>query len=265
MGATKNLVLGGSGMIGTALCHFLKGKGESVTNLDLENGHDLRIMNLDEYSNHDFVWFLAWDVGGAKYLSDKSNQHSLMYNNIKICENVFSFLGKHQLPFLFSSSQLAAPDNSYGVTKLMAEHWTSLLGGYCVRFWNVYGWETPGIKSHVIPDLIMQALTQGKISLMTTGEEERQFIYMDDCVRQLDLIRSGSNKDVHLTNGEWIKIRTIAEMIGEKLKAAVSVGDTIGYSNKIDPHPSYRDFNWNTSLSTGLDQLIEFAKNHIRK
>ena len=256
MGAAKNLVLGGSGTIGSALCSYLHRSGEAVTNLDIKTGFDLREDNLAPYTDYDYVWFLAWDVGGAKYLTDPVRQYSLMENNIRICENVFPFLKDSKIPFLFSSSQLVSPDNSYGITKLLGEHWTRLLNGTIARFWNVYGWEEPGEKSHVIPDLFMQGLIKNKITLLTSGEEERQFIYMDDCVKNLFRIRGEQNKMVHLTNGQWVKIREVAAAIGKILNVPVESGESKGYQHKIDPDPTHKNYTWDTSLENGL-QLIK--------
>jgi len=263
MGVTKNLVLGGSGTIGSALCKYLVSQGEQVTNLDVKEGNDLCDMDMTPYAGHDFAWFLAWDVGGAKYLSEAGFQHSMMMNNARICTNVFSFLEKTKMPFLFTSSQLAAPDNTYGVTKLMGERWTHLLNGITVRLWNVYGWEEPGTKSHVIPDLVIQAMTQGKITLMTDGEEERQFIFMNDCVQNFGRIRKSGEKIVHLTNGEWIKIIDIARVVGKLLNVEVIAGNKKGYQNKIEPDPAYKNYPWETSLEKGIQFIMEKAHQYL--
>ena len=151
----KNLVLGGSGTIGSSLCKELKAQGEEVINLDLKIGFDLRTLNLFNYKDVDYVWFLAWEVGGAKFLYNADNQLKIIQNNTLICKNVFSFLKSTQIPFVFASSQLASYDNAYGVTKKLGEQWSRILNGNIVRFWNVYGWETPGERSHIIPDLFI--------------------------------------------------------------------------------------------------------------
>ncbi|MDP4267864.1 MAG: NAD-dependent epimerase/dehydratase family protein, partial [Bacteroidota bacterium] len=147
MANRRNLVLGGSGTIGTELCKSLIKQGEEVINLDLKNGFDLRFMDLMPYKNVDYLWFLAWEVGGAKYIYNNNNLYDIINNNSLICHNIFSFLKKTKIPFLFTSSQLASSDNTYGITKLLGEEWTKILGGKTVRFWNVYGWEEPSEKS----------------------------------------------------------------------------------------------------------------------
>ena len=173
MGIKTNLVLGGSGTIGSALCNHLEKKGEKVVNLDLKTGFDIRFHSLEPFKKVDYVWFLAWEVGGAKFLTKDSNLINIIHNNTILCEKVFSFLNDTHIPFMFTSSQLATTETPYGITKLLGEKWTQILNGQTVRFWNVYGWEEPGERSHVIPDLILQALTKKSIYLMTNGQEER--------------------------------------------------------------------------------------------
>ena len=264
MGVTKNLVLGGSGAIGSALCQHLISKNETVINLDLKEGFDLRTESLHDYKNVDYVWFLAWDVGGAKYMNEKKNQLGILRNNTLICQNVFSFLEETGIPFLFTSSQLAADDNTYGMTKLLGEYWSKLLKeSQVARFWNVYGWETPGVRSHVIPDLVMQAITKKEISLFTSGEEQRQFIYMEDCVKNLYIARELKIKNIHLTNGEWIKIKDIAHIIGDLFNVPVHFGIEKGYEKKIDPDSSYADFKWDTSIEKGIQMIAREARYYL--
>ena len=68
----KSLVLGSDGQIGAELCKFLKKQGHEVTGFDNAKNpsQDLRIPNIvDELvQQSDFVMFLAFDVGGSRYL-----------------------------------------------------------------------------------------------------------------------------------------------------------------------------------------------------
>lgn len=48
----------------------------------------------------------------------------------------------------------------------IGEVWTKELGGKTVRLWNVYGWEEPDIRSHVIPDLVIQGSLKAKSFLI---------------------------------------------------------------------------------------------------
>ncbi len=267
MATTKNLVLGGSGLIGKALCEHLRSIGEEVINIDLLNGpeQDLRNMDLSLYTGVDYVWFLAWDVGGAKYLTAEKNLLNILHNNTLLCEKVFSFLEQTRIPFLFATTQLADPNNTYGVTKLLGEEWTKLLGGKLARFWNVYGWEEPGEKSHVIPDLVIQGLRDKQISLMTSGEEERQFIYKDDCARNLVAIRASNETDVDLTAGRWYPIKEVAGIIAKKTNATLTLGPKMGYNNKLEPSKLPAFIKADVSLEAGIEKIMQQASLYLEK
>lgn len=264
MGVRKNLVLGGAGTIGTALCNYLKKMGEEVTSLDIKEGFDLRIDPLSPYKDVDYVWFLAWEVGGAKYLGNEKYLVDIIKKNTIICEKVFQFLEDTRLPFMFASSQLAAADTPYGVTKLLGEEWTRLLNGQICRFWNVYGWEEPGEKSHVIPDLILQAITNGKIELLTDGQEQRQFIFMDDCVENMYAIRQAGATRVDITNQSWVTIEHVASQIAAIHQVPLKLGSKKGYSNKIEPVSTY-PLVFKTDLKTGIQLITEKAKNYLNQ
>lgn len=264
MGITTNLILGGSGLIGKELQKQLLRLGEEVINLDIKEGVDLRSYSLEKYKETDYIWFLAWDSGGAKYLTNKNNFLNIYKNNTSLFTNIFSFIEKYNKPFLFTSSQLAATDTPYGLTKLYAEKWTELLGGKIVRMWNVYGWEEPDERSHVLPDLIVQALIKSKIELMTNGEEQRQFIYVEDCVKNLIQIRTMKETIFTLTNGNWIKIKDMAAIIADELKISLSLGKEKGYENLIEPF-NIEKFSFNHSLQSGINKLTEAAHSFLQK
>ena len=210
----KILVLGSSGLVGTSLVRLLRSKKHDVTEWDIliNKSHDLRI-GCPYTDQFDFVFFLAYDIGGSKYLEEQKT--AFIKNNMKIMINVFEELERSKVPFLYTSSQMDNMDNPYGTLKKIGNHYTSLLNGLIVRFWNVYGPEVIGIKSHVIPDFIDQFLKNGHIKLMTDGSEQRQFLHTEDCARALEccflnyeLFKKKCIIDI--TNFEWIKIVDLA-------------------------------------------------------
>ncbi len=260
MGTTSNLILGGSGLVGKELQKQLRQDGEQVINLDIKEGIDLRTYSMEEYADIDYVWFLAWDSGGAKYLTNEKNFLNIYKNNVQLCNTIFSFIEKYNKPFLFTSSQLAASDNPYGLTKLFGEKWGTLLGGKIVRMWNVYGWEEPDERSHVIPDLVIQALINKKIELMTSGEERRQFIFVEDCVKNLIRIRKMDGINFSLTNGKWMKIKEVATAIASHLKIEIQLGKERGYENLIEPdNLLLKQFTFQYSLQDGINEIIKSA------
>src|SRR5947207_1098916 len=179
----RNLVVGSEGFVGKPFCTYLETAGEAVVRFDIKRSknEDARAAQLP-LNGIDRVYFLAWDVGGAKYLYREDSQFRQLDWNLKLLLNVMPQLQAAGVPFLFVSSQLAEEyDTVYGVTKRLGEVWTHLLEGVRVRLWNVYGpVEEPTERTHVVSDLVYQAMFNRKIELMTTGEEQRHFIHTDD-------------------------------------------------------------------------------------
>ena len=228
----KHLVLGSSGQIGAHLVKYLQSKGEQVYEYDLvlnqndkfnTSRYDLRIQNeylLDCYVNScDIVYFLAFDVGGAKYLEKYQNTYEFIDNNMRIMINTFDLLKRYEKPFIFASSQMSEMGySSYGMLKSLGEKITRNLGGLVVRFWNVYGYETNPAKSHVITDFIKMAKKEGTIKMRTDGTESRQFLYADDaCEALLTLSKKYNNldktEDYCITSFKWNKVYEIANIL----------------------------------------------------
>lgn len=268
----KYLVIGSSGQIGLALTDCLKHKNDSyVMTFDIveDKWMDLRIPGrIDYFMKHtDFVFFLAFDVGGSTYLKTYQNTYDFLGNNTKIIVNTFSALKEYNKPFIFASSQMSNMTfSSYGVLKSLGEHYTKVLKGLIVKFWNVYGIENDPNKTHVITDFIKMALNDGKINMRTNGQEERQFLYANDCAealyvlsKQYDMI--GSNDNIHVTSFKWLKILDVANVIAHTVgNVSVVPGqqiDTIQNGQRNEPDPYILDI-WKpkTSISTGINEMV---------
>jgi len=116
----KYLVLGSAGQIGAELCKFLKNNGNEVIEFDIVNSteEDLRIPDvLDSIiPKVDFVMFLAFDVGGSRYLKKYQHTYEFIENNTKLTLYTFQTLKKYNKPFIFASSQMANMSYSpYGI------------------------------------------------------------------------------------------------------------------------------------------------------
>ncbi len=263
----KNLVIGSDGFIGKPFCEYLSQKGEEVIRFDIKRNskEDGRSYKFD-LKKIDRVYFLAWDVGGSKYLYDKKLQMGQLKWNLDLMRNVFDAIEKEKKDFLFVSSQLAEEcDTVYGVTKRLGEVWTSELGGVCVRVWNAYGYMEPNdVKSHVISDFVHQALTTKKIKMMTKGEESRQFTHINDLSKSFHMALSLKNRTrtvFDASSYEWARIIDIANIIAELTGAKVIQGKSNGH----DPLPSKnmgRVPGWlpGITLRDGISAMIDQAK-----
>lgn len=242
----KITILGSSGQIGAYLTEYLREKGYTVNEFDIVNGshQDMTLIpnsNLDQViSDTDFVFFLAFDVGGSRYL--KKYQHTFQFidNNSRIMVNAFSLLKKYNKKFIFASSQMSNMNYSpYGVLKNVGELYTKSLNGLIVKFWNVYGIEKDYDKSHVITDFIRKGFETGTIDMLTNGQEEREFLYAEDCCEALELIMQNydqftSEDNLHITSFQSTKIIDIAHMVAGQFNLIGKTNIKIKVSDESD-------------------------------
>ena len=269
----KYLVLGSAGQIGAHLTGFLRNRRDTVIEYDLVNSQeqDLRRPSpalLEKTADADFVMFLAFDVGGSRYLKTYQNTYEFVSNNVKIMDNVFDALKESGKPFIFASSQMSNMNySSYGVLKALGEYYTRSLNGLIIKFWNVYGVEHDPAKSHAITDFLRKAQSQGKIEMMTDGTEMRQLLYADDACEALRFLAqpqtyASMSRDVnlHITSFEWVRIIDTARLIGELMSVPVIPGqasDTVQKDLRNEPDRFLLQF-WRpaTPLRDGISEVI---------
>ena len=191
----KVTILGSEGQIGAYLSEYLQKKGHEVTGIDVVYGpeNDLRVTPNSyvesKIENADFVFFLAFDVGGSRYLKKYQHTFDFVNNNTRVMANTFRLLKKYNKRFVFASSQMSNMSYSpYGVMKRVGELHTTALKGLTVKFWNVYGIEKDMEKAHVITDFIRRGFEEGEFEMLTDGTEERQFLYAEDCCEALETV-----------------------------------------------------------------------------
>jgi nucleoside-diphosphate-sugar epimerase len=261
----RELVLGGEGLIGSELVRTLRANGHRAVSLDLKSGFDLRRpFDLKPFEECDRVWFLAWDTGGAKFLESADRQHEQYKNNCELSLRIFDALAQTRRPFLFTTSQLAGLPNAYGTTKLMAWHWALHLGGKVARLWNVYGWEHPGTRSHVITDLVLSGL-RGRVKCMTNGEEMRLFLYKTDCVVALLTLFDGPLQSAEIAGPQWLKIREVAEEIARQLDVKTELGEAKGSEVPINPRELLPNWLPKVSLAEGIAGVISDARAYVNQ
>lgn len=273
---SKIAVLGSSGQIGAYLVEHLRGKGHTVTGIDIVpcNGVTDEICDLREarvdLTPYDFVYFLAFDVGGSTYLKTYQHTHEFMNNNMSMMVNVFNSLKESKTPFMFTSSQMASMSYSpYGLLKHLGELNAKALGGLVVKFWNVYGIERDLEKAHVITDFVLKA-KKGLIDMMTDGQEVRQFLYAEDCCECLDILATryteiDREQELHITSFQWTSILQIANIVAGYVPGSdISIGtagDTVQKDARNEPDPYIKNF-WipTTSLHKGISQVVDSMK-----
>jgi nucleoside-diphosphate-sugar epimerase len=267
----KILVLGSDGQIGEPLVEFLSNLHHNVIKFDIYSNPitDLRVPNILDgiLSSIDFVFFLAFDVGGSVYLKKYQNSYEFISNNMKIMTNTFDSLKKFNTPFVFASSQMADMSySSYGLLKHIGEKYVENMNGKVIKFWNVYGFERNIEKAHVITDFILMAKQKNEIEMRTNGDESRQFLYVDDCCKCVSIIMNKFNKieekKLDVSSFEWIRIYDIARMIASEFDGCrIFVGNEIDDVQrdalKEPDNKILKYWNPETSIISGITQIID--------
>jgi nucleoside-diphosphate-sugar epimerase len=273
----KYTVLGSDGLIGSHLTRFLRAQGHEVVEFDIAVApyQDLRIdYAVDSYINEsDFVFFMAFDVGGATYL--KSYQHTFDFvdNNTRLMTNTFRALKDLRKPFIFASSEMANLSfSSYGALKLVGEHYCKVLDSPVVKFWNIYGIEKNHSKTHVITDFVRMALNKNPITMKTDGTEERQFLYADDCAEAIYKMSLQYDKlsrlsEYHIASFDWTSIKNVASIVSELCDGATIIPsreqDLTHRSQRHDPSRFIlTEGLWKptTSLRLGIAKIVEHER-----
>ena len=278
------LILGSSGQVGAYLSEYLRSEGYEVLEFDIVNdpSQDMTVIPNGELEAKiymaDFVYFLAFDVGGSHYLKKYQHTFKFIDNNTRLMANAFGLLEKYNKPFIFASSQMSNMSYSpYGVMKRVGELYTKSLNGVIVKFWNVYGIEKDMEKAHVITDFIRKGFESGNIDMMTDGTEAREFLYAEDCCEALHKLMGSyddlsSNDELHITTGNYTTILEIAEIIqrlfsniGKEIMISPAESkDEVQKDARNVPDPYIRKF-WEpkTSVKEGITKVFEeMRKDH---
>ena len=280
-GQMRITVLGSSGQIGAYLSEYLSRKGHIVREFDIVNGIHQDMTHIpntylrNAIMESDFVFFLAFDVGGSRYLKKYQHTFDFVNNNTRLMANAFGLLEQYDKPFIFASSQMSNMSYSpYGTLKRVGELYTESLGGLVVKFWNVYGIEKDHKKAHVITDFIRKGFEDGDFEMLTDGEEVRQFLYAEDCCEGLEAVMKNydefyANDPLHITNFDYTTIREVAIIIENEFRLIgkpVNIipgkaSDTVQLDKRNEADPFIRKY-WSpkTDLVTGISKVFEAMK-----
>jgi len=283
----KITILGSGGQIGAYLTKYLREKGHTVIEFDAVNNpqEDMtlipNILLEERIADSDFVFFLAFDVGGSRYLKKYQHTFQFINNNTRLMANAFGILEKYNKRFVFASSQMSNMTYSpYGVLKNVGELYTKALKGLTVKFWNVYGVEQDLEKSHVITDFIRRGFEEGEFEMLTDGTEERQFLYAEDCCEALETIMESytdfkPEDPLHITSFRNESIKEVAaiiqgqfNLIGKydvKIKPGLAK-DSV-QMDKRNEADNYITGWWmpKTNLQDGITKVFSDMKKHYEK
>jgi len=116
-------------------------------------------------------------------------------------------------------------DTPYQIHKLLGELYAYWMYDYyglsitVVRYFNVYGpGEVPGKYRNVIPNFIYWAMKRKPLPITGTGEETRDFTYVEDAVDatlRATVVKEAIGEAFNIASGKEVKIIELAKMINE--------------------------------------------------
>jgi nucleoside-diphosphate-sugar epimerase len=122
----------------------------------------------------------------------------------------------------FVSIHLETP---YQLNKLVGELYCNFFSDYyklpvCIaRYFNVYGpGEVPGKYRNVIPNFVWWALHRQPLAITGTGEETRDFTYVDDIVDgtlRMGAVKEAVGEAINLASGTETRVIDLANWINE--------------------------------------------------
>ena len=251
----KVLVTGGNGAVGSNLVKKLLDLDAKVTVLDDFSQSEKGNLSLDKHLNiirgnivnpkilnkvfskkYDYVFHLAARFANEMSVNDPMEDlriniqgtmqvllHASRQNPECFVYTSSSSVYGHQKTVTFSEKTLPMPSTPYASSKLSGEHYCNAIHelygmNYAiVRLSNSYGpFDPPGKFRNVIPNFILNAINGKDLVIFGTGNETRDFTYVDDCVKGILLaasVKQHQNEVFNLGTGKETTIKKIADII----------------------------------------------------
>ena len=285
------LVIGASGMVGTALMKVL-GRSKTyfkIKGVDIETDMTIK-SNTEIIKDYDHIYHLAGKKGSPQTARERPADYLPM---LQFDANIIEAVGKYKPEwFLYTSSIGVYPpmevyeedkvwhevpsenDKIPGYIKRMGE-----LGCYAIR--ATYGYENISIvrpaniygpndnfgkNSMVIPALIKKGHEDDVINVWGDGSPTRDFIYCEDVARgMLHMVENKVNDTVNLGSGEGVKISDIANTIGRHFDKEVKYDKSKpnGDMKRLMSMKRANDYGFKptTSLDDGIQKTIDWYLN----
>ena len=264
----KILVTGVAGFLGSALAQQLLEDGHQVLGLDdLSTGKESAIPKGVEFELGDMLdrpklWTLLQGVECVYHLAAKvAVQESILYPREYNSTNVggtvsvmeaMRDVGVKRVVFTSSGAVYGAqkaqplhelmvpsPDSPYAVSKISAEYYVKTIGKLwgietvTLRIFNAYGpgQHLPADHPPVIPNFLKQAVKGGSLIVHNSGNQTRDFVYLDDLVNAINRAGTASNVDGATINIGCGKEYSVLDLVNNVIELTGADTETI-YNHK---------------------------------
>lgn len=258
---------------------FIKGDvadRETVDKMFEEEGFDV-VVNFAAESHvdrsiEDPEIFLKTNILGTQVLMDASRKYDIERFHQVGTDEVYGDLPLDRPDLFFTEDMPIIASSPYSASKasadllVMAYHRTFGLPVTISRCSNNYGpYQFP---EKLIPLMIARALVDKSLPVYGTGENVRDWLYVDDHCKAIDMIiRDGKVGEVYNIGGHNERtnlevVKTILKHLGKPESLIEFVGDRKGHDLRyaIDPEKISKELGWlpTTPFDEGIGQTIDW-------
>ncbi len=248
------LITGAAGFLGSALANKLFASGHKVHALDNLSTGDPKTLHPDipltrgDLSDRTKLWKVLQETDcvyhlAARVLVPESILYPSDYTKVNVLGTVSlmeamrdvgvkrvvlissgAIYGDQQVQPLMENAT-PNPRSPYAVSKLAAEYYVRTIGSLwgmetvCLRVFNAYGpgQQMPSIHAPVIPSFMRQAAQRGTVVINGTGEQTRDYVFLDDVVRAMIAASTAdvNNLIINIGSGTETNIRELLRLILE--------------------------------------------------
>lgn len=216
--------------------------------------------------------FLRTNILGTQTLMDASNEYGVARYHQVGTDEVYGDLPLDRPDLFFTEDMPLTASSPYSASKAsadllaMAYHRTYGLPVTISRCSNNYGpYQFP---EKLIPLMIKNALADEKLPVYGSGENVRDWLYVEDHCKAIDMIiHDGKVGEVYNIGGHNEKsnlevVRTILKQVGKSEDLITFVGDRKGHDLRyaIDPTKIHDELGWlpETRFDDGIRQTIDW-------
>jgi UDP-glucose 4-epimerase len=293
----KILIIGSKGFIGSHCVDYFQSKGFEVFQADVNSSLESNYYRI-EHQNSDFSlpfkehqFEVCINASGSAHVgfSFENPTKDFELNVINVqkilvairdynsnCKFInFSSAAVYGNPKIMpiAENSTCKPLSPYGFHKLQSElllteyHNFFGLNTCSLRVFSAYG---PRLRKQLFWDLYQKAIQEGAVSLFGTGNETRDFIYIDDLVQILDLViknspfkgsiyNVASQVETTITEAAQIFLNEFSPEKQLLFNGIVKVGDPANWLADIENLKKY-GFKAKFDLQSGLKKYAEWLR-----